>query len=79
MSKLEIIDLHLKAKHSHKLYQGGNVQLTHDDLHNAICCQPNTELHMERSNVTQIMKAHKNGKGIRLTQNKIVGGKLNVE
>lgn len=79
MSKLEIIDLHLHPKHLLKLSQGGNIQLTYDELHSAIVNKANTELHMLRPHVTQLINAHKKRAGIRLTQNKIVGGKLGFD
>jgi hypothetical protein len=79
MSKNEIINLHLQPNHSKNLSKGLNVQLSKEQLHDAIVKDANSELHMLRKHVTQIINSHKSGKGIRLTQDKISGGKFNFE
>ena len=78
MSSPEVIGLHLEYKHLKKIAKGGTVQLSHPMLHESIVNQPTVELHMLKKHVSEMLRAHRNGKGYRLTSNKIVGGKITL-
>ena len=78
MSAPEIIGLHLADKHLKKIAKGGTVQLSHPQLHESIVNQPTVELHMLKKHVSEMLRAHRNGKGYRLTSKKIVGGKITL-
>ncbi len=77
--KPEIINLCLEHGNMDKLGNGQSIQLTKEQLHNAIINKPNCELHLLKKHVTKIINAHKTGAGIRITQDKIVGGSFNFE
>ena len=78
MSSPEVIGLHLADKHLKKIAKGGTVQLSHPQLHESIVNQPTVELHMLKKHVSEMLRAHRNGKGYRLTSKKIVGGKITL-
>lgn len=74
MKTNEIITLNLHPLHKDKITKGGTVQLSHEQLHNAIINEPNCELHFAKKHVSQILKAHQSGKGIRIHSDKLQGG-----
>jgi hypothetical protein len=77
MSSQETITLHLHPIHGKKLHKGGNVQLTHAQLHAALNgANHNAEIIMAKKHVTELLRAHRNGKGYRLMHEKIIGGRL---
>lgn len=78
MSQHEVIGLHLHGLHLKKIGKGVTVQLSHPDLHNAIVNQPTAEIHMLKQHVSEMLRAHRNGKGYRLTSKKIIGGKITL-
>lgn len=78
MSSIESIKLHLSPVHLKKLGKGVNVQLSHAQLHGAINGEASAELEMAKKHITELLRAHRTGKGYRLMSKKIVGGKLNL-
>jgi len=74
----EVIGLHLENHHLKKLTKGGTVQLSNAQLHNAIVNVPTAELHMARKHVSELLRAHRNGRGYRLAHHKIIGGKITL-
>jgi hypothetical protein len=74
----EVIGLHLENHHLKKLTKGGTVQLSNAQLHNAIVSAPTAELHMARKHVSELLRAHRNGRGYRLAHHKIIGGKITL-
>ncbi len=62
-----------------KLGKGVNIQLSHDQLHGALNGEPSAELEMAKKHITELLRAHRSGKGYRLMHAKIHGGKLNLK
>lgn len=79
MSAPERIMLHLTPAHVRKLQKGGNIQLSHEKLIMALSHEPTVELHMAKKHVSDLLRAHRNGKGYRLMHEKIVGGKIHLK
>jgi len=77
MKKPEVISLYLTDDHIHKIMKGKGFQLTKEHLHNAICNNHNCQLHLDKKYVTKLINNHKNGKGIRIASNMLVGGEIN--
>jgi hypothetical protein len=79
MSSIESIQLHLAPAHLKKMGKGVNVQLSHAQLHSALNGDPTAEFEMAKKHVTELLRAHRQGKGYRLMHKKIHGGKITLK
>ena len=70
------ISLHIDTKKLNKLAKGKTIQLNHPELANALSKQGNVVLQMLKKDVNGMLRAHKNKKGFRFSEKKIVGGKI---
>jgi hypothetical protein len=61
------------------LGKGVTIQLSHPQLHGALHGEPTAELEMAKKHITELLRAHRQGKGYRLMHHKIHGGKLNLK
>jgi len=70
------ISLHIDTKKLNKLAKGKTIQLNHPELANALSKEGNVVLQMLKKDVNGMLRAHKNKKGFRFSEKKIVGGKI---
>jgi hypothetical protein len=71
------ISLHLKPAHVNKLTKGKSFQLKANELHEALNNDANCVLHMANKHIGEILRNHNNGKGCRISHEKIIGGHIN--
>ncbi len=74
----ESVGLHLQTHHIRKLSKGGNIQLNASQLDHAIRNAPTVGFNMAKKHVSEMLRAHRNNKGIRLMHKKIMGGKITL-
>jgi hypothetical protein len=79
MSSIDSIGLHLGSAHLRKLGNGHNIQLSHDQLKTAINGEPTADFEMAKKHITELLRAHRQGKGYRIMHKKIHGGKITLK
>ena len=79
MSSIDSIGLHLGSAHLRKLGNGHNIQLSHDQLHSALNGAPTADFEMAKKHITELLRAHRQGKGYRIMHKKIHGGKITLK
>lgn len=79
MSSIDSIGLHLGQAHLRKMGNGHNIQLSHDQLHSALNGEPTAEFEMAKKHITELLRAHRQGKGYRIMHKKIHGGKITLK
>eukprot|EP01039_Chlorochromonas_danica_P011385 gene11385-12720_t len=79
MSSIESMSLHLTPSHLRKLGRGDNIQLSHEQLSNALNGEPNVGFEMLKKHCTEMHRAHRQGKGYRVMHKKIHGGKITLK
>lgn len=79
MSSIDSIGLHLGSAHLRKMGNGHNIQLSHDQLHSALNGEPTAEFDMAKKHITEMLRAHRQGKGYRIMHKKIHGGKITLK
>eukprot|EP00981_Chlorochromonas_danica_P013198 scaffold5965_cov109-Ochromonas_danica.AAC.4 len=73
------MSLHLTPSHLRKLGRGDNIQLSHEQLSNALNGEPNVGFEMLKKHCTEMHRAHRQGKGYRVMHKKIHGGKITLK
>lgn len=79
MSSIDSIGLNLGSAHLRKLGNGHNIQLSHDQLKSALSGAPTADFEMAKKHITELLRAHRQGKGYRIMHKKIHGGKITLK